>query len=144
MDLTVRTESQTAEDQSWLGSRHGTDEADPITLDGALMAAVADADGVLKSGIFIAKVTATGRWGPYDSAAVDGRAGSAASPPGFLFTTKTLRQPLLGDASTVTHNVGAALLWHGEVIAAKLPIAASSVGGIDAAGKALTPLIRYV
>jgi hypothetical protein len=144
MDLNVRSQSFVSEDQSWLGSRHGTNAADPITLDGVLMATVADADGVVKSGICIAKVTATGRWGPYNPGAVDGRAGSATSAPGFLFTVAQLRDPMKGDASTVTNNVAAALLWHGEVVQAKLPIQGAGDGFVDNAAKALMPLIRFV
>jgi hypothetical protein len=124
MDLNVRSQSFVSEDQSWLGSRHGTNAADPITLDGVLMATVADADGVVKSGICIAKVT--------------------ASAPGFLFTVAQLRDPMKGDASTVTNNVAAALLWHGEVVQAKLPIQGAGDGFVDNAAKALMPLIRFV
>lgn len=137
MDLTTRTDSPVVEDQSWLGSEHGCDTADPITLDGALCGATFTT-GLVKSGTAIAKVTATGRYGPYDDTAVDGRAVMA----GVLYTTQQLNRPLLGDASTTYHNVGAALLWHCEVITANLPVT-SGPGSVDAAGKADCPLIRF-
>lgn len=51
------------DDQSWLGSAHGTNECDTITLDGP---ACLDAfpDGVIPSGVVIGKITATGKYGP--------------------------------------------------------------------------------
>lgn len=51
------------DDQSWLGSAHGTNECDTITLDGA---ACLDAfpDGVIPSGVVLGKITATGKYGP--------------------------------------------------------------------------------
>jgi hypothetical protein len=51
------------DDQSWLGSAHGTNECDTITLDGP---ACLDAfpDGVIPSGVVLGKITATGKYGP--------------------------------------------------------------------------------
>lgn len=52
------------DDQSWLGTAHGTNECDTITLDGV---AVLDAfpDGVIPSGVVLGKITASGKYGPY-------------------------------------------------------------------------------
>lgn len=55
------------DDQSWLGSAHGTNECDTITLDGP---ACLDAfpDGVIPSGTVLGKITATGKYGPASTA----------------------------------------------------------------------------
>lgn len=55
------------DDQSWLGSAHGTNECDTITLDGP---ACLDAfpDGVIPSGVVLGKITATGKYGPASTA----------------------------------------------------------------------------
>lgn len=57
------------DDQSWLGSAHGTNECDTITLDGP---ACIDAfpDGVIPSGTVLGKITASGKYGPYAATGV--------------------------------------------------------------------------
>lgn len=108
MDLRIRSEQFTpSEDQSWLGSAHGTNEADTITLDGALLGDFED--GFVPSGIVLGRVTSTGLYGPYDPGAEDGR----ETARGHLFTTKGLNE---GQT-----RVPAALLWHGQVIVDRLP-----------------------
>lgn len=62
------------EDRRWLGIRAGTENCRSVTLDPALFVAAHTADkGMLPSGTVLAKVTATGLYGPYDPAADDGR-----------------------------------------------------------------------
>jgi len=120
MDLSLKTESFTQGNQSWLGSAHGTDTARSVTLDtSAFTAGTHYPAGFFLSGLPIAKITATGKYGPYDDAAVDGRAVLA----GFLF--EAVKAP---SVNTVDPN--GALLMHGFVVESKLPIA------VDAAGKA--------
>lgn len=126
MDLTPTTTSYGADSKEWLGSAHGTTTAEAITLDPALMLAVFE-DGDIPSGVVLGKVTATGRYGPYDDAAVDGRAVAR----GHLFD---------GVKVAAGHNIGAALLWHGQVIEAKLP----ADHGLDANGKGDLKHIHYV
>lgn len=135
MDLTLRTEAFQSENQSWLGSAHGTEEADSITLDGATLGAVF-ASGVVPSGVVLGKITATGLYGPYASGAGDGR----QTPVGHLLTTVELFIALRGDAAGVFHNVGGALFWHGEVIIANLPANSGYTGAVLTA----LPLVRYV
>lgn len=67
MDLTQRTESFNVDNPSWLGSRHGLGEAVSVTLDTSTFTpAIHYPDGFFKSGIGLAKITATGKYGPYN------------------------------------------------------------------------------
>ncbi|MEU8136586.1 hypothetical protein [Streptodolium elevatio] len=66
MDLSLRTETWGQDDQSWLGSQHGTEAARTITLDVSKFTANTHyPDGYFKSGLPLGKVTATGLYGPY-------------------------------------------------------------------------------
>jgi hypothetical protein len=109
MDLSVKTETFQQDDQSWLASAHGTDTARPITLDVSTFTANTHyPNGYIKSGVLLGKITASGRYGPYDGAATDGRQTAA----GFLLDA------VKAPASTSTPVQGA-LLWHGAVLGAK-------------------------
>lgn len=125
MDISLKTENFAFDDQSWLGSAHGTDAARTITLDtSAFTAGTHYPDGYFKSGLPLGKITASGKYGPYNDAAADGTEVLA----GFLFCAV--------DAPSVnTIDVGAAMLEHGRVIAAKLPIAVNAAGQADVAGR---------
>jgi hypothetical protein len=129
MRLAQRSETFTPpEDQSWLGSSHGTSNADPITLlDDAFLTDWDD--GIVPSGVILGKVTATGLYVPYDEDGVDDGREVAA---GILATTKVL--------NGVGGKTPAALQWHGEVIEAKLPTG----HGLDAAAKTDLKHIRFV
>lgn len=125
MDLTQKREDFGTDNQSWLASRHGTNSAKPATLDTSLFTkATHYPDGFFKSGIPLAKLTTGGKYGPYDNAATDGR--------------QTLVGVLLAavgaPASTDTDVVGAVLL-HGIVDEANLPIAIDAAGKADVAGR---------
>lgn len=125
MDLTLTTESFGQDDQSWLASAHGTDSARTITLDtSAFTAGTHYPDGYFPSGLPLGKITASGLYGPYDGAAVDGTETLA----GFLFTS--VKAP---SASTVDPQ--AAMLWHGAVVEARLPVAVDAAGKTDVAGR---------
>lgn len=118
MDLTIKRESFGQDDQSWLGSAHGTNAAQTITLDvSTFTKATHYPDGWLKSGLPLAK---SGNkyvlWAP------------AANLAGFLFTT--VRVPV----STAT-PVGAAILERGRVKTAKLPVSVDAAGQATAAGR---------
>lgn len=126
----VRQTFAAPEDQSWLGSAHGTNEADSITLHGASFIGTF-ADGHVPSGVVVAKYTAganAGLYGPYSDAGADGLDTAA----GHLFTTT--------DVGTTGVNTSAALYWHGEVVESKLPTG----HGLTAAAKADLPQVRYV
>jgi hypothetical protein len=67
MDLTLRTETFAVDDHSWLASRHGLGEAASVTLDvSAFTPAIHYPNGFFPSGTALAKLTATGKYGPYN------------------------------------------------------------------------------
>ncbi|MFG2956396.1 head decoration protein [Streptomyces sp. NPDC048291] len=119
MDLQPITyaESATA-DRPWLASRHGLDTPLTITLDTALFTegthytppAFGQPRNVMKAGMPLGRVTATGLYGPWDTTATDGR----ATFTGFLLADV----PFTQDGS----RAGAALLWHGVIAAAQIPV----------------------
>ncbi|MFF2566734.1 head decoration protein [Streptomyces sp. NPDC058084] len=124
MDLQPITYSESATaDRPWLASRHGLDTPLTITLDTALFAqgthytppAPGQPRNVMKAGIPLGRVTATGLYGPWDKSATDGRA--------------TFTGVLLADVpfAVGSGRAGAALLWHGVIAAARIP------GGLDPA-----------
>lgn len=129
MDLTVRDEVFASENRAWLGSQHGTESNRSITINAALFTAATHyPDGFIPSGVVLGRVTASGLYGPYDPAALDGRETAA----GHLFNST----PVRAGAT----NIGAPLLDHGAVVESKLPAG----HGLDAAAKTdLAGQIRY-
>lgn len=122
MDLVVRTTSSISEDQSWLGSAHGTETGDPITLDlSTFTAGTHFPNGFLPSGMCLGKITASGAYGLYLDAAVDGRTVMV----GHLF------KPVVVASDNVTGKAMGTILRHCQVVEAKLP----ANSGIDANGK---------
>jgi hypothetical protein len=66
MDLSQRTETFGQDDQSWLGSAHGTEMARSITLDtSAFTSGTHYPNGYFPSGLAVGKITASGKYGPY-------------------------------------------------------------------------------
>jgi hypothetical protein len=129
MDLSLRTETFGMDDQSWLGSEHGTQATESITLDtSTFVAATHYPAGYFKSGLPLGRITAGGKYGPYDNAASDGR----ETLVGFLFAA------VKAPAATTT-DVGAALFVHGKVRESRLPVAVDSAGKADVAGR-----IRFI
>lgn len=132
LNLPLKTETfSPSEDHKWLGSAHGTKEADSITLDADAFLATWPS-GIVPSGVVLGRVTATGLYRPYSNAAVDG----TEVARGHLFTTTDLG----GTTAGAVDKVGAALYWHGEVVEANLPAS----HGLDAAAKTDLNQIRYV
>lgn len=124
MDLTIRKDTLSPADQSWLGSDHGTTAAEPVTLDkSAFTLATHYPSGFFKSGIPLGKITASGKYGPYDNAAVDGR--------------ETLVGLLLDAPSAPSDDVDpqGAMVRHCIVVESKLPIAIDAPGKTDVAGR---------
>ncbi|WP_457125697.1 potassium transporter [Mycobacteroides abscessus] len=112
MDLTVRTETFGAGNQSWLGSKHGTDACRTVTIDREALAKETHyPDGRLKSGLPLAKVGDT--YVPYAA----GGANGAGVLAGFLFTDQPIREQGSGGSGDIV----APLLDHGRVILSKLP-----------------------
>lgn len=92
-------------------------------------------NGYIPSGCAIAKVTATGLYGPYDNTKSDG--------------TEVLYGHTYADVRAVRQNgsvatkVGTGAVVNDAIISvAKLPFQ-SGAGSVDAAGKADVPTIRY-
>lgn len=110
------------DNQDWLASSHGVDAADSITLDAADLLE-AYADGNVPAGVEVSKDGGTGRY-------ILGATGTAR---GFLLHAVSV------NPTTPTNVIGA-LLWHGEVIAAKVPLPAG--GAVPVAAN--HPLIRLV
>lgn len=129
MDLSQTTETFGSDDQSWLGSSHGTQATESVVLDTSTFTAGTHyPDGYFKSGLPLAKITATGKYGPYDDAAVDGRAVLV----GFLFAA--VKAP-----AVTTIDPAGAMLTHGKVRSARLPVAVDANGQADVAGS-----IRFI
>ena len=128
-NIAVSRTNYQVENRAWLASEHGTEPGANIgiTLDISLFTeATHYPDGYLRSGIVVAKVTATGLYGPYSNAASDGREVAR----GHLFASL----PVKGQT-----KVGGALFEHGFVTESKLP----PNHGLDSAGKTDLSLIRY-
>lgn len=111
------TETTVTADRRWLLSTYGTETNKTITLDLTQFSAgttyTAAANGLpnlIKSGLPLGRVTASGLYGPYDSAASDG--------------TETFAGLLEFDTSfnTGSTKVGAALRIVGDVDVSKLPV----------------------
>lgn len=151
MNLNIKTETFAAsENQEWLGSAHGTQEMDSITLD-ASECLKAFPSGVIPSGVKLGKITASGLYTvALDTYDADGAgAGAAAAvtdgsqtPVGHLFTKVDLTQggKVAATASTVV-DTPASLFWHGEVVTSKIPANENTYAVAAAAG---APHVRYV
>lgn len=119
MDISIKRTSFGQDNQSWLGSAHGTNAAQTITLDMTTFTkATHYPDGYLKSGLPLQKL-AGGKYGLWLT---------TKDVAGVLFTAVS------APASTATPVAGA-LLEHGRVIAAKLPVPVDAAGQATAAGR---------
>lgn len=129
MQLSPISESFGQDDQSWLGSAHGTDATRSITLDRSTFTAGTHfPNGYFLSGIGLGKITSTGKYGPYNNASSDG----TETLVGFLFCA-------VGAGTTDVDPV-AAILRHGVVIQSKLPVSlgdstAIAAAKVDVAGR---------
>lgn len=122
-DIAIETTTYQVEDLSWLSSHFGYDEPRSITLDvSAFTLATHAPNGYFPSGLVLAKITATGLFGPYSDAAGDGRAVAV----GHLAFSRKVPNP-----SNTAIDCSAAMLEMGLIVEAKLP----SGHGLDAAAK---------
>jgi hypothetical protein len=125
VDLSLKTETFGQDDQSWLGSEHGTSNAQTKTLKiSTLTAGTHYPNGHLPSGVAVGIITATGKVGLYNNGAADGT-------QNFLGFTLTAQK--IGTADVVVP-----ILSHGRVIEANLPFA------VNAAAKTSNPRIEWV
>ncbi|WP_029932519.1 head decoration protein [Nocardia otitidiscaviarum] len=134
-DIGLVTTTYQVDNKQWLLSRHGTDHTPNVTLDISLFTAGTHyPNGYIPSGCVIGKVTATGLFGPYDDAAVDGR----ETAYGITFAPVTA---VRSNGTTAT-KVGTGALVHGVVSESKLPFQAGA-GSVDANGMADLKNIRF-
>lgn len=134
MDLTPVAQSTGGTDKTWLASDHGLSNALTRTLDVAKFTSGTHYDAttkVLKSGIGIAKVTATGLYGPYDTTASDGRQSALDS---FIVN----EEPLLLENGATSTRVAVAATRHAIINQPQLPIAAQRAGGASDVAAATT------
>lgn len=128
--LNVNRFALQSENRSWLRGPHGTDPGANanITLHIPAFTGLYP-NGFVPSGIVVGKITASGKFGPYDATATDGTETAA----GLLFGSLSIEA-----GATV---VGGALVNHAYANAAKLPIQTGK-GALDAAARAeLTHII---
>ena len=133
-DISVSTTSYQVEKRGWLWGPHGTDPGmtPSVTLDFTKFTAGTHyPNGYVPSGCVLGKITASGKFGPFDPAATDGRQTAA----GILFSS--LKVP----ADTAT-PVGGAMLVHGAVDPARLPFQ-SGIGSLTAAARTSLSLIYF-
>lgn len=121
-DYSMTTTKYGGGDKRWKRSFH-----DQVTLDGTLDGSLFTAGEEVLSGRVLGRVTATGRLGPYDNAAVDGRQTSA----GHLDPDVKIK-----DATSRPHI---AVFVGGTVNVTALPAG----NGLDAAARADLPRITY-
>lgn len=120
----VEKTDYTSENRAWLAGPHGTEPGTTpgVTLDLTKFSDVKFAD-VIKSGCVLGKVTATGKFGPYEAGASDGR----ETAVGLLMNT-------VNRKAGRTYE-GNARVIHAFVNESRLPYT-SGVGALDADGKA--------
>ena len=142
VDITVVDEGTVGnEDRRWLGARLGADVCRSITLDASAFSSWHISErGFLPSGTVLAKITATGLYGPYDGAGVGGLEVAA----GLLFSSTKIGDGTGADLAT-TGDVAVALFWMGIVKTAFLPtFAGGNTGELDAGAQAdLENFIRF-
>lgn len=141
-DIAVETEGfEGNEDRTWIGTRMGMLDCRSVTLDvSAFLAAHVSAKGAIPSGTVLAKISATGLYGPYNPAG----AGGLEVAAGFLFNTTKVGNGTGTDLASAA-DVGVPLYWHGIVKESKLPAFAGTVlGELDADAKTdLAHFIRF-
>jgi hypothetical protein len=141
-DISVVTTAVQAEKRAWLLGPHGTEPGTTpsVTLDITKFSAGPHyPNGYIPSGTVISKVTATGLWGPYDSAASDGRQTVGDGTVGILFNSV----PAYNAAGAARAKVGSAVFVHGFVNSSKLPFATGATGGLGSAAQTALRLIHF-
>lgn len=129
MDITKRSVgTYQVENRTWLGSQHGLEATDSVSLNLALFASDRYPNGFIPSGTVLSKMDAQVNgcdvYGPYDPASnVPAGSGTAT---GFLFNSMNVPQ--------ATGYIAAPLVKHCKVKVSLLPFA-SGKGSLDAAGQ---------
>jgi hypothetical protein len=139
-DISVTSTAYQVEKRGWLWGPLGTGPGDnpSVTLDiTTFTAGTHYPNGYIPSGTALAKITASGLWGPYDSAASDGRQ-TPANGAGLLFSSVAAVQPNGGARA----KVGGAIVVRGNVDPNRLPFQSGS-GSAPAAVRTALPLIFW-
>ena len=120
MNLGIRKTTFGNEDQSWLASKVGTNDAKSITLDAAACIAITEfASGTVPSGIPL-KRAGSGRYAPAITAEVADR---------WLLHTVDLT----AGGTQAAANTPVAGLWRGQIVQAKIPTYTGRTSGVAAA-----------
>lgn len=130
MDISVRTVPDfVGEDRSWLASQDGTQNPKSGVLAIPLFTkATHYPNGVIKSGTLVVKATSgthSGKYGPYDSTATDGRQNAANAF--HLFNTTSV------DWRSAAVYTGCPLLRRGFIREANLPANSGITSGAKTA-----------
>ena len=132
-DISVRTVgSYGAEDRSWTIGEHGFDMTENAPLDFTKFTGTNFSDGLIKSGCVLGLITASGKYGPYEPGATDGR----QTAVGMLFNTTKIPS----NTATVASD---AILTHFLCRAARLPYT-SGFGALDANARTALRLVRFI
>jgi hypothetical protein len=120
LNLGIRKQTFGNEDQSWLGSAVGTNDAKSITLDAAACIAITEfAAGTVPSGIPL-KRAGSGRYAPAITAEVADR---------WLLHTVDLT----AGGTQAAANTPTAGMWRGQIVQAKIPGYTGRTSGVAAA-----------
>lgn len=121
-----------AEDRSWLRGENGTNNDLNVPLDFTTFTGANFDTGLVKSGCVLGRITATGKHGPYDPGASDGRA-TAVCHLHSSFSLPTDRTKVASAAGVV----------HGNVATHRLPYQ-SGAGALDSAAREALRNIHYI
>lgn len=120
-----------SEDRSWLIGEHGANMPINVPLNYALFTGANFTSGIVKSGTILGKVTATGKYGPYEPGATDGRQTAA----GVLFNSFKLPANLAQVGSD-------AALVHFHCRVQRLPYT-TGLGALDANARTALKLVFF-
>lgn len=113
-DISVHSSSYQVDNREWLVGQHGVDLTPGVTLDiSKFTQGTHFQNGFIKSGTVLAKITASGLYGPYDDSLSNGQEVAA----GLLFS---FIKAVDGTGAVKTKASGA-LFVHGGVKESKLP-----------------------
>lgn len=137
-DISVSSTSFQVEKRDWLipqpgGIGHGYSPSGTLDIS-AFTAGTHYANGYIPSGTVLARITATGKLGPYTTAG----SGGLETAVGFLYSATKVP-----NTADTTKDVGCAYVAAFAVVDAdKLPFS-SGAGSLDTAGRADLPTIHF-
>lgn len=105
-----RSDVEISGEAHFLASEHYQVKRSGITLDASVVDADSDGNKIIERGTFVTPITESGKYGPYDADAEDGREAADPDTSGFLLESVNLKD---GD-------VICGLILHGSVLAARV------------------------